>query len=68
MNFVLSYVRRQFKDVSMVDTLTLSTWLENKNAVTILADCRRQDEFEVSHLPGAERIHFNCTDEELKAS
>jgi rhodanese-related sulfurtransferase len=68
MNYVLSYVRRQFQDVLIVDTTTLSAWLENKNVVTILADCRRQDEFEVSHIPGAERIPFNCTEEELKVN
>ncbi len=70
MNFVLSYIRRQFPDVTTVDTTTMSSWLEstnNSNISTVLADCRRQDEYDVSHIPGSEPIHFRCSDDELKA-
>ena len=68
MNFVLSYVRRQFQDVSTVDTSTMSSWLasKNENVSTILVDVRRQDEYDVSHIPGAERVHFRCSDDDLK--
>ncbi len=70
MSFVSSYVRRQFQDVSTVDTSTMSSWLasKNENVSTILVDVRRQDEYDVSHIPGAEIVHFRCSDDDLKVT
>ena len=67
MNYVLGYVRRQFNDVKTIDAPTLASMLESKT-MTILVDVRSQDEFEVSQIPGARRIDFKCSQDDLKVN
>ena len=67
MNYVLGYVRRQFNDVKTIDAPTLASMLESKT-MTILVDVRSQDEFEVSRIPGARRIDFKCSQDDLTVS
>lgn len=51
------WVRRAFPEVPTLTTQQLAEWLTQGSApVPILLDVRRDDEFAVSHLPGA-----NCT-------
>ena len=76
---VLSYIKSKFSDVNHISTDDLekrnfgstcdfeipSTKDETEQKHAII-DCRRQDEYEVSHIPGAKHVHFQIKDEELK--
>ena len=75
---ILWYVRQKFPDVCHMTTDDLDTRLnrtsisnqpdetsktisEPKNPIVIV-DCRRRDEFEVSHIPDAKCLHFQTED------
>ncbi|MGB3136801.1 MAG: rhodanese-like domain-containing protein [Nodosilinea sp.] len=48
------WIQRTFPEVSTLTPQRLATWLsEHKAPLPILLDVRRDDEFAVSHLPGA---------------
>ncbi|WP_196358157.1 rhodanese-like domain-containing protein [Nodosilinea nodulosa] len=50
------WVRRTYPEVPTLTTQQLADWLrEGKAPVPILLDVRRECEYSVSHLPGAER-------------
>lgn len=54
-------LREKFTDVRVVSTDELAGLLENTAARPILLDARKENEFTVSHLPGAHRIEPNAT-------
>ena len=77
---VLSYIRRKFSDVNHISTEALEnksfgTRKDNdssqddnsdKEGKQVIIDCRRQDEYEVSHIPDAKHVHFQTSNEDLK--
>ena len=76
---VLSYIRRKFADVNHISTQELEndSFGEGNNSgrskdnsesgqTHVIIDCRRQDEYEVSHIPNAKHFHFQTNDESLK--
>ena len=67
MNFVISFLRRQFPDSPGIQTNELNDKIQNNQNV-FLVDCRRPDEYSVSRIPNATNIHFKCSDEDLKTA
>ena len=67
MNFVISFLRRQFPDSPGIQTNELDDKIQNNQNV-FLVDCRRPDEYSVSRIPNATNIHFKCSDEDLKTA
>lgn len=67
MNFVISFLRRQFPDSPGIQTNELDDKIQNNQNV-FLVDCRRPDEYSVSRIPNATNIHFKCSDEDLKSA
>ena len=67
MNFVISFLRRQFPDSPGIQTNELNDKIQNNQNV-FLVDCRRPDEYSVSRIPNATNIHFKCSDEDLKSA
>ena len=65
MNLTVSYLKRQFPDVPGVDTSTATEMIQEGKPMLII-DCRREDEYQVSKIPGAKHVHFQCTDDVLK--
>ena len=76
---VLPYIKRKFSDVKNISTGDLEKRSfgsacdfeipSSKNKMEqnhVILDCRRQDEYEVSHIPDAKHVHFQTKDEELK--
>ena len=80
---VLWYVRRKFPSVCHMTTNDLESLLngtstyeekdiasqkiyDRRNPVVIV-DCRRKDEFEVSHIPNSKHLHFQTNAESLLA-
>ena len=66
MNFVISFLRRQFPDSPGIQTNELDEMTQQSNSKVFVVDCRRPDEFAVSRIPNATNIHFKCSDEDLK--
>ena len=61
------FIRWQFEDVRHINPAGLAKWLTDaKRAAPVLLDIRREDEFSVSHLPNAERVPPDATDQDLK--
>ncbi len=61
------FIRWQFEDVRHINPTHLAEWIAHTNRTSpVLLDIRREDEFSVSHLPNAERVAPDATDEELK--
>lgn len=61
------FIRWQFEDVRHINPTHLAEWLAHTNRTSpVLLDIRREDEFSVSHLPNADRVTPDATDEELK--
>lgn len=57
MSSVKAWVRSEFPDVEQVSTTTLHDELENGKAhMPLLLDVRGEEEYRVSHLPGAIRV------------
>ena len=55
--WAVSVVRERFPDVSQLSPLSLDAWLRDAQRVAPqLVDARSEEEFVVSHLPGARRI------------
>lgn len=53
---LLPSIRKQFPQVRQLTTADLAAWLQSTNRVPpILIDVRAREEFDVSHLPGAQR-------------
>ena len=67
MNFVISFLRRQFPDSPGIQTNELDDKIQNNQNV-FLVDCRRPDEYSVSRIPNATNIHFKCSNEDLKSA
>ncbi len=67
MNFVISFLRRQFPDSPGIQTNELDDKIQSNQNV-FLVDCRRPDEYSVSRIPNATNIHFKCSDEDLKSA
>ena len=65
MNFVLSYLRRQFPDTPTINTIETEEILENNDNILIL-DVRKAEEYNVSKIPSAQNLNFKCSDTELK--
>ena len=65
MNWTVSYLQRQFPDVPGVDTTKTQEMIEEGKPMLIV-DCRKEDEYQVSKIPGAKHVHFQCTDQVLK--
>jgi len=66
MNFVISTIRGKFPGVQGIDTdQAKGIILENKDEKVMIIDTRRQDEFEVSRIPGAIHLDLKCSDQEL---
>ena len=76
---VLSYIRRKFDDVKHLSTESLenrsfgvsydeesSKSKKEPEQKHVILDCRRQDEFEVSHIPDAKNVNFQIKYEDLK--
>ena len=76
---VFPYIKRKFPDVKNISTEDLEKrsfalacdfeMPSSKNEMEqkhVIIDCRRQDEYEVSHIPDAKHVHFQVKDEELK--
>ena len=75
------YIRRQFPDVSQIETSDVdeaqkklahgetestSPVPENETKRSyVIVDCRRGDEFDVSHIPKAKHLHFQTDDESI---
>jgi rhodanese-related sulfurtransferase len=54
---ILGAIRKQFPTVKQLSTRELADWLEDgKRKGPFLVDARKQAEFEVSHLKGAEHL------------
>ena len=61
------FIRWQFEDVHHINPAGLAEWLTDTNRTApMLLDIRREDEFSISHLPHAQRVAPNATDEDLK--
>ncbi len=55
---ILKEIRNEFPDVKHLSTDELHSWLENsKRKSTILVDAREEEEFRISHIPGANIKH-----------
>ena len=53
------FVRLRFRDVTHLSIEALASWLRDAGRdVPLLLDVRGEEEFEVSHLPGAVRIDY----------
>ena len=67
MRFVASVIRRMFPRVKQVSPRELTAWLNGpeRNNPQLL-DVRTQEEFAISHLPGAKRVEPNVAVEEIK--
>ena len=74
----LSYIRRKFAGVDHISTdefcsrakftendAQKSQDKEHSNNVYLTIDCRRKDEFEVSHIPNSKNLHFQTDDASL---
>ena len=75
------YIRRQFPDVVQIETSDVDEAqkkiedgeTENSSPIPeshpkrsyVIVDCRRGDEFDVSHLPKAKHLHFQTDDESI---
>jgi rhodanese-related sulfurtransferase len=53
-------VHRQFPQVQSISTSELAAWLESDMPPPVLIDARQQEEYAVSHLPGAR--HFRTVE------
>ena len=78
---ILSYIRRKFSDVNHITTNDLDSQLKQTYEPTkdvtqpdektdskiyhVVLDCRRKDEYEVSHLPNSKNLHFQTDEESL---
>jgi rhodanese-related sulfurtransferase len=75
---ILSYIRRKFADVNHLSTDEFDTRTkftsndakisqdnEHSNSAYVTIDCRRKDEFEVSHIPNSKHLHFQTDDASL---
>ena len=67
MNFVISFLRKQFPDSPGIQTNELNDKIDNNENV-LLVDCRRPDEYQISRIPNATNIHFKCSDDDLKTA
>ena len=76
---VLPYIKSKFSDVKNISTEDLEKRSfglagdfeipSSKNETEqkhVIIDCRRKDEYEVSHIPDAKHVHFQIKDGELK--
>ncbi len=50
-------VRRRFSEVPQISTEALAQWLASGEASPLLLDARRPEEYEIAHLPGAQRLN-----------
>ena len=62
MNLATWFVSKRFSHVQHVDTQNVSDRADD----VIVVDARRLDEYEVSHLPNAKRLHFMSSDQDLE--
>ena len=61
-------LRHRFPMVQWITTEQLADWLANKNRPPpVLLDVRTEEEWNVSHLPGARRVDPNASIEEVAA-
>ena len=63
MDWAIWYLQRRFGDVQHLTTDTASKSIDE----FVVVDARRSDEFDVSHIPNAQRLHFRATDCELQS-
>lgn len=61
MDWTTWYVRKRFSDVSQLTTDNLQKSIDHY----LVLDTRRKDEYDVSHLPNAQRLHFRSPDSEI---
>ena len=54
--WVKRYVRRQFPDAPRLTTDELAMWLASDRPPPLLIDVRKTDEYNTSHLPGAQHL------------
>ncbi|MDB9529145.1 rhodanese-like domain-containing protein [Oscillatoria sp. CS-180] len=54
--WVKRWVRRQFPQVPSISTEDLAAWLSQDSPSPVLLDVRHEEEYAVSHLPGARRL------------
>lgn len=58
---VISEIRTKFPDVKQLRTDELHSWLSSsKRESLLLIDARAKEEFQVSHISGAENIPYKC--------
>ena len=57
--FAVAFVRSRFRDVTHLSIETLASWLrDGRRDAPQLLDVRSEEEFGISHLPGAIRIDY----------
>jgi rhodanese-related sulfurtransferase len=67
--WAVSVVRRRFPDVAHISPSLLDEWLrDQQRPAPQIVDARSEDEFAVSHLPGARRIGLELTDAAVLAA
>ena len=59
------YINRKFS-APAVTTEALARQLDSSDAPIELLDCRTQEEYRVSRLPGAKHLDFNCSEAALQ--
>ena len=58
MNLVVRHLERHFSNVRHLSTEELNAMVDGDEEGLVVVDARRQDEYDVSHLPRALRLHF----------
>jgi len=67
LNAARKFIPWKFAGVAHTTPTKLNTWLKDFNRTAPhLWDIRRKDEFDVSHLPGAQHVPPDTSDSELK--
>jgi rhodanese-related sulfurtransferase len=67
MKWAMSVVSDRFPDVPQLPTESLATWLADvRRPAPCVVDTRSAEEFDVSHLAGAERLDPSAADSELE--
>ncbi|CAH1802455.1 unnamed protein product [Owenia fusiformis] len=78
-NLTLFGLRKKFPGVENVSTSTLQKWMEpgseinseagihHKCSNLLILDTRPEEEYKISHLPGALRLQPDATDEQIKS-
>ncbi|XP_076106859.1 uncharacterized protein LOC143075356 [Mytilus galloprovincialis] len=60
MRMTISMISKKFSKAANISTHTLSDWMKNEGEAQklVLLDCRQEEEFVVSRIPGAVRVDY----------